>query len=83
MPKYQGPFVVRGERLDRPGPVGYGGDAPSPGPLVVPPGPTIDTYGRYRTVPGGLWVRAPGCYAWQVDGLGFSQIIVVRVDRRP
>jgi hypothetical protein len=53
-------------------------------PLVVPPGPTIDTVqlsnGRpgYRKVQSVLWVRSPGCYAWQVDGLTFSEIIVIR-----
>ena len=31
----------------------------------------------YRTVPGSTWVRSPGCYAWQVDGRGFSEIITV------
>ena len=33
----------------------------------------------------GLFVKSPGCYAWQVDGLGFSEIIVVRavLDQNP
>lgn len=31
----------------------------------------------YRTVPGSTWVKSPGCYAWQVDGRGFSEDIVV------
>ena len=34
--------------------------------------------GGWREAPGGLWVQAPGCYAWQVDGLTFSETIVVR-----
>ncbi len=45
-------------------------------PLVVPPGPTLNSFFGYGTVPGGLFVKTPGCYAWQVDGLGFSEIIV-------
>lgn len=78
LPAYQGPFVIRAKRLGRPGPVALG-EGPMVGPLVVPPGPTLNSYtSGYRTVPGGLFVRAPGCYAWQVDGLGFSEIIVVR-----
>ena len=32
----------------------------------------------YRTQPGSTWVRSPGCYAWQVDGRGFSETIVVK-----
>jgi hypothetical protein len=38
--------------------------------------------------PSGWWswptttrVRAPGCYAWQVDGAGFSRVIVFRAVR--
>ncbi len=104
MPGYNGPFVVRGGRLGKPGPIavqpGRTGLLPGSGPLVVPAGPTINTYytnwrpghnrdavtGRlvptltgygYRTVPGSTWIRSPGCYAWQVDGRGFSDVIVV------
>jgi hypothetical protein len=77
-PSYQGPFVVRGTRLDRRGILGFGG-SPQPGPLVAPPGPTINSYSGYRTWPDAAWVRHPGCYAWQVDGLAFSETIVVRL----
>jgi hypothetical protein len=78
LPAYQGPFVIRAKRLGRPGPVALG-EGPLVGPLVVPPGPTLNSYSSgYRTVPGGLWAKTPGCYAWQVDGLTFSEIIVVR-----
>jgi hypothetical protein len=108
MPSYNGPFVVRGARLGMKGPIevqsggtGYNaGQVPGSGPLVVPAGPTINTFytnfraghlrdavtGRlvptltgygYRTVPGGTWIKSPGCYAWQVDGRGFSERIVV------
>ncbi len=77
VPAYQGPFVVRAKRLGRPGPVTVA-DPPLMAPLVVPPGPTLNTFSGYRTVPDGLFVKVPGCYAWQVDGLGFSEIIVVR-----
>lgn len=104
MPRYNGPFVVRGGRLGRREPMavqpGATGLTPGSGPLIVPAGPTINTYysnwrpghlrdavtGRlvqaltgygYRTVPGSTWVRSPGCYAWQVDGRGFSEVIVI------
>lgn len=83
VPGYQGPFVIRATRLGRPGPVAQGGMPPVIAPLVVPPGPTITTVplsGRpgYREVITVLSVRSPGCYAWQVDGLRFSEIIVIR-----
>jgi hypothetical protein len=90
MPGYNGPFVVRGARLGKPGPIKIqpGGEDLTPGsePLVVPAGPTINSYPPptmnipwtgYRTVPGSTWVKSPGCYAWQIDGLGFSEVIVV------
>jgi hypothetical protein len=77
LPAYQGPFVIRARRLGRPGPVALG-EGPVAAPLVVPPGPTLNSGLGYRTVPGGLFVKTPGCYAWQVDGLTFSEIIVIR-----
>jgi hypothetical protein len=78
LPAYQGPFVIRATRLGRPGPVALG-VGPVTGPLVVPPGPTLNSFpDGYRMVPSGLWVKTPGCYAWQVDGLSFSEIIVAR-----
>jgi hypothetical protein len=78
--RYDGPFVIRAQRLDGPGQVRLGVAAPpaSPAPLAVPSGPTLNTGAGWRTLPSGLWVRGPGCYAWQVDGLTFSEIIVVR-----
>jgi hypothetical protein len=81
LPAYQGPFVIRATRLGRPGPVALG-EGPAMVPLVIPPGPTLNSFFGYRTVPGGLWVKSPGCYAWQADGLGFSEIIVVRAVQR-
>lgn len=78
LPAYQGPFVIRAKRLGHPGPAAQG-EGPVVGPLVIPPGPTFNSFADgYREVPGGLWVKTPGCYAWQVDGLNFSKIIVVR-----
>jgi hypothetical protein len=80
-PGYQGPFVVRGQRLGASGVIevrpGATGLVPGSGPLIVPAGPTANTQDGYRTVPGSTWVRSPGCYAWQVDGRDFSEVIVV------
>jgi hypothetical protein len=77
MPNYDGPFVVRGERLGGSGPINVDGSATNPSPLVVPPGPTANTQGGIRVAPVSTWVKSPGCYAWQVDGLSFSYVIVV------
>ncbi len=75
-PSYQGPIIVRGKRIDGPGRVALLGGA-SPGPLVVPPGPTINDYSRNRTAPVGTYVSGPGCVAFQIDGKGFDEHIVV------
>jgi len=77
VPSYQGPFIIRAERLGHPGPVALG-EAPTVAPLVVPPGPTLNGTEGWREAPGGLWVKTAGCYAWQVDGLTFSEIVVVQ-----
>jgi hypothetical protein len=29
-----------------------------------------------REWPGATWIRTPGCYACQIDGLHFSYVIV-------
>lgn len=81
-PDYQGPFIVRAQRLDGPGTVlqGAGPNVPT---LVIPPGPTINNYQGWRTAPGGTWVKTPGCYGWQVDGLTFSYVIVVNAVLHP
>jgi hypothetical protein len=80
-PGYQGPFVVRGRRLGASGVIevrpGSTGLVPGSGPLIVPAGATANTQDGYRTVPGSTWARSPGCYAWQVDGRDFSEVIVV------
>jgi hypothetical protein len=75
-PAYQGPFVIRAKRLDGPGEVAFQASTPN-SPLVVPPGPTVNSQAGYRTIPGQTWVKSPGCYGWQIDGLTFSQVIVV------
>jgi hypothetical protein len=81
-PSYQGPVLIRGARIDGDGPVGFG-ENPVIGYLIIPPGPTMnDTTDGYRTAPGGTYIAAPGCYAWQIDGLSFSDIVVFGVDMR-
>jgi hypothetical protein len=75
-PSYQGPIIVRAKRIDGPGEVALLGGA-LPGPLVVPPGPTINDFSRNRTAPVGTYVLGPGCFAFQIDGKGFDEHIVV------
>jgi hypothetical protein len=78
-PEYMGPVLIRGAQLDGNGPVGFG-ENPLIGHLVIPPGPTVNMLpDGSRTAPGGTYVKGPGCYALQVDGLDFSYVIVFDV----
>ena len=75
-PSYQGPIVVRGKRIGGTGRVALLAGA-SMGPLVVPPGPTVNDRLGTRTAPVGTYVSGPGCYAFQIDGKGFDEHVVV------
>jgi hypothetical protein len=76
---YRGPVLIRGTRLDAPGPVRFsqGGDQRLTA-LYLRRGERVQPSGR-RVLGSLLLVRTPGCYGLQVDGLTFSQTIVVRV----
>jgi hypothetical protein len=85
LPAYQGPVLFRARRLDRRGPVRFGVSAGgnSPGTrlswTIVPAGPTANTVAGWRDVVSATWVKHAGCYGWQIDGLDFSEVVVVRV----
>ncbi len=87
-PEYQGPVVIRGHQLDGPNAVGFmGGLDEQTGTTDLSSAPILR---QLRVVAdssyGAPWtgwvtytrVRAPGCYAYQVDGLSFSEVIVFR-----
>jgi hypothetical protein len=75
-PEYEGPVLIRGRQLDGPRMVVFG-EAPS---LVDPqmgPGATLNGRDGWRQWPGATWLRTPGCYAWQVDGINFTYVIII------
>jgi hypothetical protein len=76
-PSYQGPVIVRAKEIAGSGQVALLGGA-SAGPIVVPPGPTVNDRLGTRTAPIGTYVSGPGCFAFQIDGKGFDEHIVVR-----
>ncbi|MEO8291784.1 MAG: hypothetical protein ABI635_01485 [Actinomycetota bacterium] len=78
-PAYKGPFLVCAERLDHAGPIALGATPTRAGPLLVPSGPAPNGAAGWREFPYSTFVEAAGCYAWQVDGLTFSELIVVRM----
>jgi hypothetical protein len=79
-PSYDGPVLVRGGRLDRPGRIRFGSGARPRSELRLPAGE------HWPSQPGDLppsWraariptrIRDSGCYAFQVDGRGFSYLL--------
>ena len=89
-PSYDGPVLVRGGRLERPGALGFGSRARPRKKLRLPlrSWPRGDAPRTVERAPKG-WramgvptrIRAPGCYAFQVDGLGFSYVLAFGVQR--
>lgn len=78
-PAYQGPVLIRGERLDAPGRLGFGESAnPSPELRLELPknavGPTASA-STWRNWPTSTRVPGDGCYVYLVIGSGFSYSI--------
>jgi hypothetical protein len=78
-PRYKGSILIRGRQLDGENPLAFGEDPQLLDPQL-PRGKTLNGSHGFRTWPGGTWVRAPGCYGWQVDGTNFSRTIVFRAE---
>jgi hypothetical protein len=84
---YRGPVLIRGRRIDRPGVMrfakGYGDHLDElrfrTGESSGVRGRIQGLPGRYRLLASATLLRAPGCYAFQVDGASFSSVIVMRV----
>ena len=80
-PSYSGPVLIRGRQVGGGGAVGFGeGHVPYDELQLLQSGQGAPSG------PGRTWftftrVRRPGCYAYQVDGTGFSDAIVFRVAR--
>ena len=90
-PSYSGPIRIRGGRIDRSGQLLLGGTdnywrgAPVKtveGTDLYPELDFLESHSTFPNVPpgwrmwpSGTYVAAPGCYVWQVDGLGFTELI--------
>jgi hypothetical protein len=80
-PRYRGPVLIRGGRLDRPDRLRFDRGNVPPKEIRIsknerggnPPG-YKDVGQRYR--PSYTRLRAPGCYGYQIDGTIFSRVIV-------
>jgi hypothetical protein len=92
-PSYDGPLLVRGGRLDRRGTIGFGEELPLRTAFRLPAGgwprtgigprkggTALRAGWRVTSVPTPI--PAPGCYAFQIDGLGFSYALAFGVQSR-
>jgi hypothetical protein len=73
-PAVRGPVLIRGHQLDGPNELRFDRGALPPAELTF----TAAGYdpGGWSGQPSYTRVRAAGCYAYQVDGAGFTEIIV-------
>lgn len=75
-PDYQGPVLMRAGQLDGERRLAFG-EEPASYERQIPPGSAVSTEVTegFRSWPGGMYVKAPGCYGVQVDGETFSSVI--------
>jgi hypothetical protein len=76
---YQGPVLIRGQRLDGPGVLRFGRGTPESRYLVDQGTTLTHVRGVMRSWPGGTYVTSPGCYGFQVDGLHFSYHLFLNI----
>jgi hypothetical protein len=74
---YRGPVLLRGHQLDGSNEVRFEGD-PVPAVYLFLAGSGGIPDPRFHEWPSYTRLRASGCYAWQVDGTTFSEVIVFR-----
>lgn len=72
--RYRGPVLVRGRQLDGDNVVRFDFGSLPRAELRI--GTELTGTSPVRRVPGYTRVRAPGCYAYQIDGAGFSRIVI-------
>ncbi|GAA3599796.1 hypothetical protein GCM10022419_099700 [Nonomuraea rosea] len=74
-PHLRDPVVIKGRRLDGDSPVAFDGTQGEPlrNEIVIPPDPAA---GDWRDRPGYVRLRAPGCYAFQIDTPDESTVLV-------
>lgn len=72
--RYNGPVLVRGGRIDISGELRFG-SGPNPSTeLQLDPAEGTNSARGWQDWPTYTRLRAPGCYAFQVDGITFTQV---------
>jgi hypothetical protein len=82
VPEHHGVILIRGRQLDGVNQVLFHDPAGSTALVVMtvpgPQGMVALTAELSVVVPTYVYVPASGCYAWQVDGAEFSEVIVFK-----
>lgn len=76
--RYHGPVLIRGRQLDGPYLLRFDGGVVPPTEIRIRPGPGYGPSKGARGQPSFTRVRVTGCYGYQIDGIGFSRVIVFR-----
>jgi hypothetical protein len=81
--RYRGPVLVRGRRIDGPGVLQFWPLTPYRRELRIRAGGGSDhpKARGWRYAPAATLLAGPGCFAFQIDGIGFSRVIVFRAVR--
>jgi hypothetical protein len=81
-PSYPGPVLIRGRELGGPTRVGFGLEStPWPELQLWPRGPEEAADAPRDFLGHATRVPRPGCYAWQIDGEHFTEVIVFQAIR--
>lgn len=79
-PSYHAEALIRGHQIDGPGMLEFTAGSAPPAPALQFATETgvasAGTQRGWRDRPSETLVRSPGCYAFQVDGFNFSEVIV-------
>jgi hypothetical protein len=79
VPRFAGPVLIRGRQIDGPGPLGLD-IGPAWKNVVLP---EITVVGPHASLnPAATFVKAPGCYAYQIDTSRSSYLIVFQARLR-
>lgn len=76
-PRYDGPALIRAWRIDEPERVLFGIDDEARPELEF----VAQESDSWRYGPSSTLLPTPGCYAFQVDGTSFSEVIVFQAER--
>jgi hypothetical protein len=76
-PRYRGPVLVRGDRIDAPGDMRFRFNHSTATPEMRIPS-AARNYPRWRGAASITVVSGQGCFAYQIDGTNFSTVVVVR-----